>query len=81
MGGCSLSPGSTNKNQRRNQSLLHEDKSVTSHVQIRGSIPVLWSSPTNLRYHPKVRIDPNQDASLRALRYGVVTVKNYECGE
>eukprot|EP00903_Cladosiphon_okamuranus_P018570 g17093.t1 len=50
------------------QSLLHEDKSVTSHVQIRGSIPVLWSSPTNLRYHPKVRIDPDQDASLRALR-------------
>ncbi|CAM9604823.1 unnamed protein product, partial [Hapterophycus canaliculatus] len=50
------------------QSLLHEDKSVTSHVQIRGSIPVLWSSPTNLRYHPKVRIDPDQEASLRALR-------------
>lgn len=55
----------------QSQSLLHEDKSVTSHVQIRGSIPVLWSSPTNLRYHPKVRIDPDQDASLRALRYGV----------
>ncbi|CAN0466117.1 unnamed protein product, partial [Ectocarpus sp. 12 AP-2014] len=50
------------------QSLLHEDRSVTSHVQIRGSIPVFWSSPTNLRYHPKVRIDPNQEASLRALR-------------
>ncbi|CAM9458190.1 unnamed protein product, partial [Scytosiphon promiscuus] len=50
------------------QSLLHEDGSVTSHVQIRGSIPVLWSSPTNLRYHPKVRIDPDQEASLRALR-------------
>lgn len=53
---------------RTEQSLLHEDKSVTSHVQIRGSIPVLWSSPTNLRYHPKVRIDPDQEASLRALR-------------
>lgn len=50
------------------QSLLHEDHSLTSHVQIRGSIPVLWSSPTNLRYHPKVRIDPDEEASLRALR-------------
>ncbi|CAM9388053.1 unnamed protein product, partial [Sphacelaria rigidula] len=49
------------------QSLLHEDHSLTSHVQIRGSIPVLWSSPTNLRYHPKVRIDPDEEASLRAL--------------
>lgn len=74
-----LSPGSIPRTHRstgtintKTQSLLHEDKSVTSHVQIRGSIPVLWSSPTNLRYHPKVRIDPDQNASLRALRYDVV---------
>ena len=53
------------------QALLYDDHSVTSHVQIRGSIPVLWSSPTNLRYRPKVRIDPDQEASLRALRWAV----------
>ncbi|CAN0284612.1 unnamed protein product [Discosporangium mesarthrocarpum] len=48
--------------------VLHGDGSLTSHVQIRGSIPVFWSSPTNLQYHPPVKIHDDEEASLQALR-------------
>ena len=36
------------------QSLLHEDGRQTSFVQIRGSMPLLWSSPVCVKYTPKV---------------------------
>ncbi|ETW05418.1 hypothetical protein H310_03184 [Aphanomyces invadans] len=36
------------------QALLFPDGRETSFVQIRGSIPVVWSSPVTLKYAPKV---------------------------
>ncbi|ETV76484.1 hypothetical protein H257_09500 [Aphanomyces astaci] len=36
------------------QALLFADGRETSFVQIRGSIPVVWSSPATLKYAPKV---------------------------
>jgi len=36
------------------QVLLHEDGRQTAYVQIRGSMPLLWSSPVCMKYTPKV---------------------------
>ncbi|OQR97037.1 phosphatidylinositide phosphatase SAC1 [Thraustotheca clavata] len=36
------------------QACLFSDKRQTSFVQIRGSIPVYWSSPVSMKYAPKV---------------------------
>jgi hypothetical protein len=48
-----------------NQQLI----AVTSHVQTRGSIPLRWSSPTDIKtYRPRVRIGTNPLAQARALR-------------
>lgn len=41
---------------------------VCSHVQIRGSIPLRWSSPTDIKtYRPRVRIGIDPVAQTRAL--------------
>lgn len=50
------------------QALLHSDGQVTSHVQIRGSIPLFWSSPVNLHYTPPVRLWQNDTRTAEALR-------------
>jgi hypothetical protein len=43
--------------------------SVASHVQIRGSIPLRWSSPADVKtYRPRVRIGTDPIAQARALR-------------
>ena len=46
------------------QILLFPDGKVTSFVQIRGSIPILWSSPVHLKYDPNVFIDENRPKSV-----------------
>ncbi|KAL7578756.1 hypothetical protein ACA910_015987 [Epithemia clementina (nom. ined.)] len=44
-------------------------QTVCSHVQVRGSIPLHWSSPTDIKtYRPKVRIGTDPLAQARALR-------------
>ena len=41
-----------------------------SHLQVRGSIPLHWSSPSDIKtYRPKVRIGTNPLAQARALRH------------
>lgn len=39
------------------QILLFPDGRITSFVQVRGSIPVLWASPVCMKYEPTVYID------------------------
>mmetsp|Transcript_61 Transcript_61/g.120 ORF Transcript_61/g.120 Transcript_61/m.120 type:complete len:628 (-) Transcript_61:36-1919(-) len=39
------------------QILLFPDGTISSHVQLRGSIPVIWSSPVHMKYNPKVYIE------------------------
>ncbi|KAJ3092883.1 hypothetical protein HK100_006819 [Physocladia obscura] len=33
---------------------FHRDLAISSHVQVRGSVPLVWSQPRNLAYKPKV---------------------------
>lgn len=46
------------------QVLIFPSGKVTSYVQIRGSIPLLWSSPVHCKYDPKVYIDGATDKSI-----------------
>jgi len=46
------------------QILLFPDGKITSFVQIRGSIPVHWSSPVHLKYDPAVQIDDDRSKSV-----------------
>jgi hypothetical protein len=51
---------------------------VCSHVQTRGSIPLRWSSPTDIKtYRPRVRIGTNPLAHARALRQHLVDQARY----
>lgn len=44
-------------------------QSISSHVQTRGSIPLRWSSPTDIKtYRPRVRIGTDPLAQARAVR-------------
>jgi hypothetical protein len=45
------------------QILIMSDR-ITSYVQIRGSIPLLWSSPVHMKYAPEVFISPNTAKSI-----------------
>ena len=48
-------------------------QSVCSHVQTRGSIPLRWSSPTDIKtYRPRVRIGTDPLAQARAMRQHLV---------
>ncbi|CAM9886247.1 unnamed protein product, partial [Phaeothamnion confervicola] len=50
------------------QAVLFEDGQRMAHVQVRGSIPLFWSSPVNLKYHPPVRIGDDAARTAAALR-------------
>lgn len=64
------------------------EERVTSFVQIRGSIPLLWEQPVTMKYTPRVRLleGPNTAAGNAAVfgrhmraqlaRYGTVTAVN-----
>lgn len=45
------------------QILIFPDGKITSYVQIRGSIPLKWSSPVYMKYDPVVIIDPDRRTS------------------
>jgi len=45
------------------QILIYADGSISSYVEVRGSIPVKWCSPVHMRYAPEVFIDENQAQS------------------
>jgi hypothetical protein len=48
-------------------------KAIASHVQTRGSIPLRWSSPTDIKtYRPRVRIGTDPIAQARAMRQHLV---------
>jgi phosphatidylinositol 4-phosphatase len=42
------------------QILIFPDGKITSYVQIRGSIPLLWSSPVHMKWDPIVYIDDDR---------------------
>ena len=42
------------------QILLFADGKVTSYVQVRGSIPIIWHSPVHMKYAPLVYIHDNR---------------------
>jgi hypothetical protein len=46
------------------QILVFPTGRITSYVQIRGSIPVPWSSPVTMKYAPKVYIDENREKAV-----------------
>ena len=46
------------------QILIFPDGKVTSFVQIRGSIPVHWTSPVHMKYDPVVQIDEDRTKSI-----------------
>jgi len=50
------------------QALLFSSGARASYVQVRGSIPLLWSSPVTMKYAPKVRIDSNVDRHRQAFQ-------------
>jgi hypothetical protein len=41
---------------------------VASHVQTRGSVPLLWGQPVTMRYNPKIVIDKDIDAADLAFK-------------
>lgn len=60
------------------QILVHADGKVTSFVQVRGSIPLKWSSPVLMKYEPNVYIDSDTRASHDAAeRHFNELVDNY----
>merc|ERR1711871_1599966 len=48
------------------QILLFADGKVTSYVQIRGSIPIIWHSPVHMKYAPLVYIHDNRTRLIEA---------------
>ena len=47
--------------------LPHGRKGCAAFVQTRGSIPLLWSSPSNFKYRPKVAIVPDGKRQAKVL--------------
>jgi len=46
------------------QMLIFGDGKISSFVQVRGSIPVLWSSPVLMKYEPQGYLDANKARSI-----------------
>ena len=56
----------------------HFLQQIFSHVQTRGSIPLLWASPTDIKtYRPRVRLGTDPLAQARALRLHLVEQYTY----
>jgi len=62
------------------QVLLHQDGSIQSFVQLRGSIPLLWRSPVNLKYAPKVEIEKDGSANAGAFKEHMIKLAETYCG-
>lgn len=48
------------------QILLLADGGVSSYMQTRGSIPLLWEQPASMKYTPKAKLSPDEGASTVA---------------
>ena len=59
------------------QILLYPDGKVSSYVQIRGSIPVLWASPVLMKYDPKVLICSNIGRNVELAQKHVTDITNH----
>eukprot|EP01038_Epipyxis_sp_PR26KG_P004164 gene4164-5928_t len=60
------------------QILFFSDGKITSYTQIRGSIPLKWSSPVHMRYDPAVYIDENRSLSADlAEKHVTDIIQNY----
>jgi len=47
------------------QIVIHENK-VSSFIQVRGSVPVVWQQQINLKYEPSIEVhDPHDEVSLK----------------
>ena len=47
------------------QIIIFNSGKISSYVQIRGSIPLLWSSPVHCKYDPVVHIDSDSTKSIQ----------------
>lgn len=45
------------------QILIFPDGKISSYVQVRGSIPLVWSSPCTLKYDPVITISPDESTT------------------
>ena len=60
------------------QILLFPDGRVSSYVQIRGSIPIIWKSPVHMKYAPVVSIADNKMRNIELCEKHVVeTLREY----
>jgi len=60
------------------EQIIFVNNEVYSHVQIRGSIPLIWSSPANLKnYNPRVSIELNPIAQARSLRLHLLNLHKF----
>lgn len=58
------------------QILIFPDGKITSYVQIRGSIPLLWSSPVHMKWDPKVYIDEERIKSAEYCHKHIYDINN-----
>ncbi len=49
---------------------------LTSYVQVRGSIPVVWTSPVTMKYEPPVHISEDKNASIQYAEKHVTDLRN-----
>jgi len=61
------------------QILIFPDGKITSYVQVRGSIPLKWSSIVTMKYEPVVTIDPNMKLSLDCMERHFKDLHSYYC--
>jgi hypothetical protein len=63
------------------QITVRADGSVSAFVQVRGSIPLHWSSPVSMRYAPSVIVDNNLPRTLKSARRHVCDMGDFYAGK
>ena len=63
------------------QILLFPDGRLSSYVQIRGSIPIIWKSPVHMKYAPVVSIVDNAVKNVQLCEKHVVEILREYTGE
>lgn len=62
------------------QIIIFPDGRVTSHIQIRGSIPLVWASPVSMKYDPAVVIEKDTSKSVENCEKHILDVIN-DCND
>lgn len=57
---------------------LNEGMYVASYVQVRGSIPVLWTQIPNIKYKPPTKIAPREECTATFNKHMSNLVENYK---